>query len=433
VYALYEIVALAAPFVATLLALAFMPIVAAKFWGKYEWVALPAISVVSIALSYAKLHDFAPVMRASIISDYLPFIIMVFALYVLSNGIHVKIKASSNGVSNMIFLGVGSVFSSLIGTTGATVLLLPSFLKMNDSRNHKTHLVIFFIFMMANIGGMLTPLGDAPILIGYLHGVGFEWIFARMLPIWFASAVMCLIPFYFIDKFFLNLEKRVDAPPINRDEKFSISVRGWGNITLLFLTVAVLFVEFQEVKIEGVAISPALIRNAIFMIFALSSLLARKQSKIDFAPFSDVAKTFLMIFITMAPVMSILNANSDAVQGLFMDMKDKTDITSAYFWLCSITSAFLDNAPSYLLFFNIAGGNANELMENYPNILIAISSGSVIMGAVTYIGNAPNLMVRSLAEKAGIKMPSFVGYMAWSSAVIIPVGIALTILIKWLY
>jgi Na+/H+ antiporter NhaD/arsenite permease-like protein len=440
--------------------LAVMPLIASRFWKKHEWTVLLSIALISVVCTYVKLPNFKEVMYHSLVDDYLPFIIMVFTLYVLSNGIHVKIKASSSTLTNTIFLGVGNIFASLIGTTGASVLLLHSFLAINKGRQHKTHLVIFFILTMANIGGMLTPLGDAPILLGYLHGVDFEWSLVKLFPIWFVSTAICMACFYLIDKFFLRKEREhIDTEAISTqvvdevntvltdeavdelsqecdgksNRRFSISISGLGNVTLLLLTVVTLFVEFQDLIIGSITISHMLIRNMLLLTFAAISLFTRKCNDIDFSPFSDVAKTFLVIFITIAPVVSILDINSDRIHALFMQMTDETNVASVYFWICSITSAFLDNAPSYLLFFNIAGGDANALMSAYPNILVAISSSSVIMGAITYIGNAPNLIVRSIAEKRGIKMPSFIEYMAWAGAIILPIGVILTLLIGWMY
>jgi Na+/H+ antiporter NhaD/arsenite permease-like protein len=298
---------------------------------------------------------------------------------------------------------------------------------------------MFFIFMMANIGGMLTPLGDAPILLGYLHGVDFGWSLVKLFPVWFVSIAMCITCFYFIDKFFLRREgERIDAEAVRWNDgkssrRVSISVSGWKDVALLSLTVVTLFVEFQDVMIGSISIPHMFIRNVLLIAFTVISLLTGKCDKIDFSPFSEVAKTFLVIFITIAPVISILNTNSDRVHTFLMQMTTRADVASVYFWMCSVTSAFLDNAPSYLLFFNIAGGDADVLMRTYPSILASISAGSVIMGAVTYIGNAPNLIVRSMAEKRGIKMPSFIKYMAWACAIIIPIGAVLTWLIGWMY
>jgi Na+/H+ antiporter NhaD/arsenite permease-like protein len=419
--------------------LAVMPLVTPRFWERYEWTILLSISVISIICSYVKLPDFREVMHHSLVDDYLPFIIMVFTLYVLSHGIRVRIEAPPSTLTNVVFLGVGNIFASLIGTTGASVLLLNSFLTINKERQHKAHLVIFFIFMMANIGGMLTPLGDAPILLGYLHGVNFGWSLVKLFPIWFVSTVMCMACFYLIDKFFLRKEmEHVGTEDGQGDSekyyrKFSISVSGWKNVTLLVLTVVTLFIEFQGVGIGSVTIPCTLIRNVLLLAFAMTSLLTGKRDRMDFSPFSDVAKTFLVIFITIAPVISILDINSDLIHAFLIQMSDKADIASVYFWTCSLTSAFLDNAPSYLMFFNIAGGDADALMGAYPSILVSISSSSVIMGAITYIGNAPNLMVRSMAERSGIKMPSFIEYMAWACAIILPIGVGLTWLIRWMY
>ncbi|MDR1333128.1 MAG: sodium:proton antiporter [Holosporales bacterium] len=469
-YTLSEVIVLSAPLATVLLMLAFMPLAVPKFWSRYEWVVLPIISAISIICSYLKLPDFQEVMQGSLVEDYLPFIIMVLTLYVLSHGIQVRLSAPPSTLANSLFLGIGSIFASLIGTTGASMLFLPSFLTMNKDRQHKSHLVIFFIFLMANIGGMLTPLGDAPILLGYLHGVGFSWSIIKLFPIWVVSTAGCLLTFYFIDRFFLRRELIENGPPSKHSESelllgdtehrsgvytdvhehsspgaiqqeadcggeqssFSLSVSGWVNVALLAITVVTLFVEFHSITVGSITIPHMLIRNVILIALTVISLLRSRPCKIDFSPFADVAKTFLVIFITIAPVVSILVQNSEAIHAFMMRMAAGSDGTSVYFWLCSLTSAFLDNAPSYLLFFNIAGGNADELVNAYPHILIAISSSSVIMGTITYIGNAPNLMIRSIAEKRGIKMPSFLGYMVWAVAIILPIGYLLPRFIRLL-
>jgi Na+/H+ antiporter NhaD/arsenite permease-like protein len=430
VYSILETVFLSWPLVAVLFSLAFMPLISQTLWQKAEWVILSSIAIIAVASSFYILPNFNANLYHSLVDDYCPFIIMIMTLYVLSHGIRIKIIAAPTTFANTIFLGFGNALSSLIGTTGASVLFLPSFLKMNKDRKNKAHLIIFFIFLISNIGGILTPLGDAPILLGYLHGVNFSWSLIKLFPVWVMGTTLCLIVFVFIDRFYIKKEGGLVSIS---QERVKISIHGWLDIALLLSTATLLFIELPDIIIDKITISHILIRMLILLAIIGISRLCYKQEAINYAPFMHVAKTFLIIFTTIAPVEVILDANSESIHSFLMNLAAGSDGTSIYFWLCAITSAFLDNAPSYMLFFNMAGGNAHELMNQLPNILVAISASAVIMGAITYIGNAPNLMVKSIAEHNGIEMPSFIGYMGWAVAVIVPISFCIAQLIEWLY
>ena len=412
-----ECVVLALPLAVVLLSLAFMPLVAPKFWHKNESVLFAVVSVISILSLYSILPEANHILKDALIDDYLPFIIMLFTLYILSHGIHIKLKSASDTVPNIVFLACGSLFSSIIGTTGASMLFLRPFLEMNKNRIYKSHLIIFFIFLISNIGGLLTPLGDPPLLLGYLHGIDFFWELKNLFPYWLGYLVVCLGALYVIDKIMLRKENLEHHLP---NRKFSIEIGGWLNIGLILATVFVLAIEIN-----------IFIKDIILLIFCGASLYKNwlTGEKIDFAPFAEVARTFFVIFIVIAPVLFLLNTNSDAIHKYIIDMSKGNDGSSVYFWLCSLSSSFLDNAPSYLLFFNMVGGNPQELMYVYPNVLKAISVSSVVMGAMTYIGNAPNMMVKSIATKKGIKMPSFIGYMLWSCAVILPISYIISLIL----
>ena len=421
-----EIFALSAPLAIVLLSLAFMPLIAPKFWHKNEGGVFAIVSVISIVSLYSLLPEANHILKDALIDDYLPFIIMLFTLYMLSHGIHIKLKSASDTLSNVIFLACCSLFSSLIGTTGASMLFLRPFLEMNKDRHHKSHLIIFFIFLVSNIGGLLTPLGDPPLLLGYLHGIDFSWELKNVFTYWLGYLVICLSILYFIDQIVLKKENSEHHLP---NRKFSIEIGGWLNVALILSTVFVLFFDFKDFGLHlpylcDCVVPHMCIKNAILLIFCGISFYKGKQAgeKIDFSPFGEVARTFLVIFIVIAPVLFILNSNSDAIHKYIIDMSNGSDGSIVYFWMCSLASSFLDNAPSYLLFFNMAGGNPEELMYVYPNVLKAISISSVVMGSMTYIGNAPNMMVKSIAIKKGIQMPSFIGYMLWSCAVILPVS-----------
>lgn len=407
---LAEIVVLSVPLAVVLLSLAFMPLLAPKFWHKNEGTVFAIVSAISVVALYSLLPEANHILKDAIVDDYIPFIIMLFTLYTLSHGIHIKLKASSETLSNIIFLAFCSLFSSVIGTTGASMLFLRPFLEMNKDRNNKSHLIIFFIFLVSNIGGLLTPLGDPPLLLGYLHGIDFFWELRNLFPYWISYLAVCLAILYIVDK--IALRKENSATTLKRS-KFSITIGGYLNICLIIATVFVLAFEIN-----------IYLKDILLLAFCGLSLYRNRQvgEKIDYAPFLEVARTFLVIFIVIAPVLFILNIHSDSIHKYILTISNGGDGSMVYFWLCSLASSFLDNAPSYLLFFNMAGGNPEELMYVYPKILSAISISSVVMGSMTYIGNAPNMMVKSIATRKGIPMPSFVGYMLWSFVIIFPLS-----------
>ncbi|MDR0942028.1 MAG: sodium:proton antiporter [Holosporales bacterium] len=425
---IFEIIILSLPLVVVLLSIAFMPLITPKFWRKYETIWLLIISVVSIISTYKIIPSANQIIKHSLLDDYLPFIIMVFTVYVLSSGIRIQMTSSACSIANIVFLVCGGFLASFIGTTGASVLLLPPFLEMNKNRVHKTHLIVFFIFLVANIGGMLTPLGDPPIFFGYLHGVDFSWPLINLFPYWLGYTVSCLCILYVIDKVML---KKEESLAFLEKQKFSIKINGWLDIILLALTVFVLFVDFEcEINICGLSVSSVFIRNLTLLIFAGTSICSRGKNSINLTPCAEVAKIFLAIFIVITPVLFILNENTETIRAYVESVSRGSSSVPLYFWFGAITSSFLDNTPSYLLFFNIAGGNAQSLMHAYPNILTAISVSTVVMGAMTYIGNAPNLMIRSIAEGKGIKMPSFIGYMALSCLIILPISFVAALLMR---
>ncbi len=416
-----EIVILCLPLALVLLSLALMPLLATKFWHKNEVKALSITAVISICLSFILIENATSVLHDAVIEDYIPFIITLFTLYFLGHGIHIKLKSSSSSMANVSFLGVCSVFASLIGTTGASMLFLRSFLEMNRERKNKSHLVIFFIFLVSNIGGLLTPLGDPPLLIGYIHGVDFFWMSQNLFSSWFLYVAICLLLLFIIDKIIL----RKEITKLN-DKKFSVNITGWLNISLIIGAIVVLS---ANLKIDY----SIFIKSFILLVFCGISYVnskSKQQEKIDFTPFKEVAITFLVIFVVIAPVLFILSTHTKSIQELISNLSNGTHSSVVYFWLCGLTSSFLDNAPSYLLFFNMAGGNANELMNVTPSILKAISISSVVMGAMTYIGNAPNMMVRSISKKHGINMPSFLGYMLWSCLVILPISFLMSFILQ---
>jgi Na+/H+ antiporter NhaD/arsenite permease-like protein len=336
-------------------------------------------------------------------------------------------------------LAIGTGIASVTGTTGAAMLMIRPVLRANDERRHNAHVVVFFIFLVANVGGSLTPLGDPPLFLGFLKGVDFFWptvhLFAPMLLV---TAIL-LVAFYALDTWFYrfdtHLPPKPDPTPDNR-----LRLDGTFNLVLLAGVVgAVLLSGTWKPGIEFVVLGTpvplqGLVRDAILIGLAAWSWAAtpkalREGNDFSWGPILEVAKLFFGIFATIVPVIAMLRAGES---GAFADLvrlvtgPDGKPDDTMYFWLTGGLSSFLDNAPTYLVFFNMAGGDAATLMGPMATTLAAISAGAVFMGANTYIGNAPNFMVKAIAEQGGVKMPSFIGYMAWSCVFLIPCFVLVT-------
>ena len=409
---------LISPMICVLLSIAFMPLLAPKFWSKNELFFLLIVSVFSIIVDFAFIPNTSALLGHSIFYEYIPFIIMLFTLYTLSNGIHIKVNTIPTTFANIIFLAIGSLLSSLIGTTGAAMLLSRPFLLMNGNRQNKTHLIIFFILIIANIGGLLTPLGDPPLLLGYLHGVEFSWTIIHLYKYWFIYIISCLIILYFVDKHFIETESI--ASPIN---KTSIQIKGYTNIFLILFTAFILFINIDiSTQIYGINIPTVYFKDSILLFISYVSIKNQNKEQIDFEPFIEVVQTFLVIFIVLAPVLFLMEQNVDNIQK-FVSKLNGNSLPHTYFLLCSLASSFLDNAPSYLLFVKMTGYSIENLMTENAQLLIAISVSSVVMGSLTYIGNAPNMMVKNIAQKYNIRMPSFISYFGIACSIIIPISI----------
>jgi len=315
-------------------------------------------------------------------------------------------------------------------------------LRANDDRKRNTHIVIFFIFLVANIGGSLTPLGDPPLFLGYLKGVDFLWTVETMLRPMLLSSGLLLALFYAVDRLAWNRESE-EVRGKSRVRR-QIRIEGLHNVIYLAAvagTVLVTGVWNQGAKIElGLGMTMpvnGLVRDVVLIAVSLLSWRTtprqlRVENAFTWAPMQEVAMLFAAIFITMIPMLALLQAGSEGPFAPLLSLVSTPDgkpFEAAYFWLTGGLSSFLDNAPTYLVFFNLAGGDAKALMGPLALTLLAISAGAVFMGANTYIGNAPNFMVRSICEERGIKMPSFIGYMLWSGAILLP----LFGLITWLF
>jgi Na+/H+ antiporter NhaD/arsenite permease-like protein len=313
-------------------------------------------------------------------------------------------------------------------------VLIRPIIRANQDRHHNIHVFVFFIFLVANIGGSLTPLGDPPLFLGFLKGVDFLWTLETMLaPMLFVSGILLAL-FYLIDRLAWSRE----APEIRAKNAVSRQIRVEGLHNVLYLFAVALIVLASGIWQRDAAVPvglgielpvDGLIRDVILIAIALLSWRTTKRSirvenAFTWAPMQEVAMLFAAIFITMIPVLAMLKAAHEGPFAPLLSLVSADDgqpVNAAYFWLTGALSSFLDNAPTYLVFFNLAGGDPQELMGALASTLLAISAGAVFMGANTYIGNAPNFMVRSICEERGIRMPSFIGYMLWSGAILLPI------------
>ncbi len=436
----------ALPFAGMLLSIAIYPMIAPTFWHRH-FGKISAAWALAFLLPFAATHgaDAAFAMFAhALVEEYLPFVVLLGALYTIAGGICVRGNLRGSPRTNTALLALGTVLASVMGTTGAAMLLIRPLLRANDNRRHVVHVVVFFIFLVANAGGLLSPLGDPPLFLGFLNGVSFFWTTQHLaLPMLFVCGVL-LVLFYLLDGWYFRTQDEQREP--SRDptpDTQQWRIEGKVNFALLAGVIAlVLLSGLWKPGIEWTlfgahAALQNLVRDAGLVVLALVSLAvtpraARAGNDFDWAPILEVAKLFAGIFATIAPVIVILRAGeAGAFSGLIALVNDAPGHPSnaMYFWATGVLSSFLDNAPTYLVFFNLAGGDAPSLMTTGAQTLAAISAGAVLMGANTYIGNAPNFMVKAIAERAGVRMPGFFGYLGWSGVILIPVFLVTT----WLF
>ncbi len=413
------------PFAGILLSIALFPLVAPTFWHHHYpklsafWALVFAVPFVIIFKGVA-VHEIAHIY----IIDYIPFILLLWSLFTIAGGIHIRGTLKGNPAVNTIILLIGTVIASWIGTTGASMLLIRPIIRSNAWRTHKVHTIVFFIFLVSNIGGALTPLGDPPLFLGFLHGVPFFWTM-HILPHMALVSVILLALYFIIDTIYYRKE---DKTLMGTGEKEPLKIEGTHNFIYLGGVVgAVLFsgmVKLGEVNIFGIHQTVQnLVKDGLLILVALLSLKTtkesiRKDNEFGWGPILEVAYLFAGIFMTIIPALAILKAGE---HGAMAALIKSTEKPAQYFWVTGGLSSFLDNAPTYLTFFNSALGKfypgtaeapaVARLIVEKVDYLAAISAGAVFMGANTYIGNAPNFMVKSIAEESGIKMPSFFGYM----------------------
>lgn len=432
----------AIPFAGMLLSIAVMPLVAEKVWH-HHFGKIAGFWALAFVVPFALLYGGGIAAHAvwhTIALEYIPFIVLLYALFAVAGGILVRGDIMGSPAANTGMLAFGTMIASLLGTTGAAMLMIRPLIRANRLRPRNVHVFVFFIFLVANIGGSLTPLGDPPLFLGFLNGVSFFWTTEHLfLPAAFSSAVL-LAAFYLIDRMIFRREPPAQRPA--NDDVQQIEILGGHNVLLLLSIIAIilgssLIGAAQHVTLFEVDIPlDSIVRCAGLVLVAAISLATTKSSvrienAFNWGPIVEVALLFIGIFITIIPVLAILQAgDKGALAGLvaIVNNPDGSHNPALYFWLTGILSAFLDNAPTYLVFFNTAGGDAQALMHELQPTLAAISAGAVFFGAATYIGNAPNFMVKTICEERGIKMPSFFAFMGWSAAILLPLFAVNTLL-----
>ena len=429
------------PFLGLLLSIATGPLLFPRIWhdhyGKiaFAWSALtlaPLAALRGIPLAVDALVH-------ALLADYLSFIVLLFSLYVVAGGILVTGNLRGTPWVNGSILALGTAIASLVGTTGAAMILIRPLLRANAARLVNVHVVVFFIIVVANVGGALSPLGDPPLFVGFLRGVDFFWTTRHLAIPTAITAGILLAAFVVVDVWHYRRDRRIQLVG-EQPAPVALRLKGLSNILLIALIVGAILLSAMwkpgigfEVYGTDLALENVL-RDALLILIALVSLWItpdehRDVNGFSWEPIREVAYLFAGIFICVVPVLAALAAGENGSLAWLLAVVTRADGSPnevAYFWLTGVLSAFLDNAPTHLVFFNLAGGDAARLMGELGTTLAAISMGAVYMGALTYIGNAPNFMIYAIAAERGVKMPSFFGYLLWSCAVLVPVFVLLT-------
>ncbi|MBN2563655.1 MAG: sodium:proton antiporter [Phycisphaerae bacterium] len=439
------------PFVALLLCIAILPLLrrTEHWWHKNRSKLMVAVALGIVTLIYYQFRGYGfghgehvstpgvstvlTILDHAVLAEYIPFMSLLFSLYVISGGICIKGDIPARPLTNVTFLAIGGLLASMIGTTGAAMLLIRPLLKTNSERKHVVHTVIFFIFIVANIGGSLLPIGDPPLFLGYLKGVPFLWTL-NLWNAWLVTVALLLAIYWVWDSLAYKREKPAD---LRLDEIRVTKISVQGKINFLFLAGVVLATGTLDPSkaFIGTDWEPFMFcREGVQLAFVVLSLLftgkgIRKDNNFNYVAILEVACLFIGIFICMQVPIEILNIKGP---GLGINSPHK------FFWATGFLSSFLDNAPTYVVFFETAkslthtsGSNVMDLLGGghiQISHLVAISLGAVFMGANTYIGNGPNFMVKSIAEHEGVKMPSFFGYMLFSACILLPVFAVVTFL-----
>lgn len=429
------------PFAGLLLCIAVLPLIKAEWWEEHQPHAVvfwSLLFIIPFAVSFSAGTAIETVLEC-IVNDYLTFIILLFGLFCVSGNITMSGDLAGSPRVNVGLLALGTLLSSWIGTTGASMLMVRPIIKMNSWRKRKRHIIVFFIFLVSNIGGCLTPIGDPPLLMGFMRGVPFFWSL-KLMPLLLVNMAVLLFLFYWLDRRAYRKDIAMGLKPDISKPGTEVKIRGVHNLIFLIMIVAAVILSgtlpglpafqdgagnvrgihiFGEVSLGYPAlIEIALILLAAFLSFKTTGVEIRRENHFTWSAIREVAVLFIGIFITMQPALMILKA-----KGASLGITEPLQM----FWTTGLLSSFLDNTPTYLVFLTTAG--ALEFSEGIVTtlgivplkMLMAISAGAVFMGANTYIGNAPNFMVKSIADENGVRMPSFFGYLLWSLVILIPV------------
>ena len=434
----------AVPFIGILLSIAVFPLVTPHFWhhhfGKVStfWAIILIIPFIIFQGLSVTVYE---LLHVSLL-EYIPFIILLLALFTISGGVRVTGSLQGSPIVNTGIILLGTILASWMGTTGAAMMLIRPLIRANKWRKNNVHVIVFFIFLVANIGGSLTPLGDPPLFLGFLKGVDFFWTTTNMLMPMLTAVAILLVIFFGLDSYFY-WQEQIPTEISNSVNKVKFGLEGKVNLVLLLGVIgAVLLSGFWhpgisynvyhvEVELQNL-VRDVLLLSLTVASWKITSLDVRKANEYSWFPIMEVAKLFAGIFVTIIPAIAILKAGTDGALSLVIKSVSDSHgnpVNYMYFWATGVLSSFLDNAPTYLVFFNTAGGDPVSLMTTGQQTLLAISAGAVFMGANTYIGNAPNFMVKSISEEAGINMPSFFGYMLkYSIPILIPIFIIISLI-----
>jgi Na+/H+ antiporter NhaD/arsenite permease-like protein len=431
----------ALPFVGLLLSIAVGPLVIPNVWhahhGKIAFI-WSTLTLVPLAALHGIPTAWAALVHA-ILGEYLGFITLLASLYVVAGGILVTGSVRGTPLVNAVVLAFGTVIASIVGTTGATMILIRPLLRANSARLHNVHVVVFFIFLVANIGGALSPLGDPPLFVGFLRGIDFFWTTTHLWRQTALTVALVLSAFVVVDLWYYRQDRRA---AVVGETAPSEPLRVHGLVNLLLIVLVVGAILLSAVWKGGIVFDIGgtrlqlqdLLRDVALAAIAVASLVVtpdehRARNGFSWEPIREVAKLFAGIFVCVVPVAAMLHAtHAGPFSWALALMSDAAGAprNAAYFWITGALSAVLDNAPTYLVFFELIGGDAARLMNQHAATLGAISMGAVYMGALTYVGNAPNFMIYAIATEQGVKMPSFFGYMIWSCAVLLPVFAIIT-------
>ncbi|HWL30958.1 MAG TPA: sodium:proton antiporter [Xanthobacteraceae bacterium] len=425
----------ALPFIGILLSIATGPLLFPHLWenhvGKFAlfWSACVVVPLYIVETPSTATTALAHVL----LLDYVPFILLLLALFVAAGGIYLEGNLRGTPAANALLLICGTVLASFVGTTGASMILIRPLIRANDDRVYRVHTVIFFIFLVSNVGGALTPLGDPPLFVGFLRGVDFFWPAAHLFREVLFVAATLLALFVAID-WFLHRREKHRANPFDPTPDSPLKLHGCVNFALIGVVIAAILMSAWwkpgiAIPLFGIEIElQNIVRDGVFVLVVVASLMLTKRecrvgNEFTWGPIREVAILFACIFTCLVPVIAMLHAGSNGVFAPLLALVSNADGSPnnlAYFWLTGALSSFLDNAPTYLVFFELAGGDPQTLMTTMATTLAAISAGAVFMGANTYIGNAPNFMVYAIARQMGVSMPSFFGYMVWSGLLLLP-------------